>query len=61
VHDGLVTETLDRSIVVGLHVMWCVASRAIRFEPGRRSFAAVVESVELRNGGRFASVDINGV
>jgi hypothetical protein len=44
VHDGLVTETLDRSI---------------RFEPGRRSFAAVVDSVELRNGGRF--VGINGV
>ncbi|WP_179405178.1 ATP-binding cassette domain-containing protein [Burkholderia guangdongensis] len=61
VHGGPLIETRDRSIEVGRHVMWSVASGAIRFEPGPRSFAASVDSVELRDGERFARVNVDGI
>lgn len=61
VNGRLVVETLDRSIATGEHVMWRVASRAIRLEEGPHAFDARVESVELRNGERVARVEVEGV
>lgn len=61
VNGRLVIETSDRSIAVGERVMWRVTSRAIRLEEGPRAFDAHVASVELRNGERFARVEVEGV
>ncbi|GAB6850834.1 ATP-binding cassette domain-containing protein [Paraburkholderia kururiensis] len=61
VNERLAIETSDRSIAVGEHVMWRVASRAVRLEEGSCGFDARVESVELRNGERFARVEVAGV
>ncbi|WP_137909986.1 MULTISPECIES: ATP-binding cassette domain-containing protein [unclassified Burkholderia] len=61
VNEHLLIETADRSIGVGQRVMWRVSTRAIRLIGGPGSFEAVVDSIELRNGDRFARVEIAGV
>ncbi|WP_420213344.1 ATP-binding cassette domain-containing protein (plasmid) [Burkholderia aenigmatica] len=58
VNDELFIETANRSIGVRQRVMWRVAARAIRPVGGPGSFEAVVDSIELRNGERFARVEI---
>ncbi|MEX3958397.1 ATP-binding cassette domain-containing protein [Trinickia sp. EG282A] len=60
INDRLVLETADRSTEVGTRVMWRVASRAIRLS-ARGPLEAVVDSVELRDGERFARLNIGGV
>ncbi|HTI19096.1 MAG TPA: ATP-binding cassette domain-containing protein [Trinickia sp.] len=56
----LVVETLDRSIAAGQRVMWRLASGAVR--PSQDGpFEALVESIELRDGERFALLSIEGV
>jgi ABC-type sulfate/molybdate transport systems ATPase subunit/ABC-type sulfate transport system permease component len=59
--DGLVIEAPEPSIEAGRRVMWRVAARAIRPGSGPRSFDAIVDSVELRQGERFARVDAGGI
>jgi molybdate transport system permease protein len=59
--DGrLVLETSDRSIDAGQRVMWRVGSGAIRSSE-HGPLEAIVDSVELRDGERFARLNIDGV
>ena len=60
VDDRLLLETSDRSISAGQRVMWRVASGAIRPSEGG-PLEAVVDSIELRDGERFARLHIAGV
>jgi molybdate transport system permease protein len=60
INDVLVLETSDRSIGIGQRVMWRVASSAIR--PSQDGpLEAKVDAVELRDGERFARLNIEGV
>lgn len=60
INDLLVLETLDRSIGIGQRVMWRVAPGAIR--PSQDGpLEAKVDAVELRDGERFARLNIEGV
>ncbi len=60
INDRFAVETADRLIDVGQRVMWRIASRAIRLSP-RGPLEAVVDSIELRDGERFAHLSIGGV
>ncbi|MEX3634651.1 ATP-binding cassette domain-containing protein [Paraburkholderia sp. BR14320] len=61
INDRLLVETSARSIEVGHRVMWRVASQAIRPMQESSGFDAVIESIELRNGERFAKISIETV
>jgi molybdate transport system permease protein len=60
VGNGLMLQISDVSLAVGQRVMWRVPSRAI--QPSQDGpLVATVDSIELRDGERFARLDIEGV
>ncbi|GAB7534821.1 ABC transporter ATP-binding protein/permease [Burkholderia sp. 3C] len=59
---GVVIDTADRTLAVGARTMWRVAPRAIRLvgDDHPNAYAARVESSELRDGERYARVQLGG-